>query len=233
MLFSLFPLYSSSNSSQGSSHSPFTIHLSRGFTVVELAVVLVVLGAILVGVLKLEQVYRNYKIRQVVNQYRELTVAVKVYRDRYGYWPGDDPKANVHVGVAADHVGTADERIESTDAPNWKEEFYLAFEHLSRAGLIGGSYNGLSNYIKSPFNNAVFFITNNINSISTKRTHIRFSEVSSDVAQAIDTTLDDGNPATGMVQGYTAGMVGANYILTPMASYNAASTVTYLGIVVE
>lgn len=79
-----------SNSSQGSSrlqgsnNSPFTLHHSRGFTVVELSVVLVVIELIFVSVLKLETVYRNYKIRQVVNHYRKLSAAVKVYRENTG-----------------------------------------------------------------------------------------------------------------------------------------------------
>lgn len=42
------------------------------------------------GVLKLETVYRNYKIRAVINQYRELSAVLKVYRDRHGYWPVDE-----------------------------------------------------------------------------------------------------------------------------------------------
>lgn len=205
-------------------HSQGSNHPSRGFTVVELSVVLVVLGVILTSVLKLEQVYRNYKIRQVINQYRELSAAIKVYRDKYGYWPGDDPMANVHVG--ANFNGNGNDVIE------WKNssEYTNVADHLYRAGLIKSSA-----VIVHAFNGPTFFLANYYQlpggTIQTDKNYIRFQGLPSDVAQALDDAIDDGNYAAGFLRGYAGSSINGDWTLSP-TSY-ASTSYLYSSILIE
>ena len=212
-----------SRGSSASNHSPFTLHHSRGFTVLELAVVLVVIGLMVGGVLKLEQVYRNYKIRQVVNQYRELNTAIKVYRDRFGYWPGDDPRANVHVGSTLGN-GNGDDMMDYA-------EYDIAYEHLSRAGLIKGSYIVRTDRMYHVFGREIYFVANYL--AGRKYNFIRFSYLPGDVALALDTALDDGIYNTGQVQGGNSQFIsGTDWAIVPVQYPNDGNTVT-TGIMIQ
>lgn len=147
----------------------------------------------------------------MVNQYRELNAAVKVYRDKYGYWPGDDPRADVHVGVQNSHNGDGNEKIMYM-APLNRFEYALSSEHLQRAGLIAGSYNGevvLSNgfFPQTPilhaFNEKVTIIQEFFpyGGKVTEGIAIRFDCLPPDAARALDVTLDDGLYNSGFIRG--------------------------------
>ncbi len=81
-----------------------------GFTLVELAVVLVLIG-LLVGVMLLGNgVLTQSRIKFVANEFEQLKVAILTYQDRYGALPGDDARATTRwVGRSKD--GTGDGRI--------------------------------------------------------------------------------------------------------------------------
>ncbi|MEM0326942.1 MAG: prepilin-type N-terminal cleavage/methylation domain-containing protein [Desulfurococcaceae archaeon] len=68
--------------------------ISRGFTLVELAIVLVIIGIILGGILKGQELIFNAKVKRLQSQVKEMMAAVYTYYDKYGYLPGDDPTAN-------------------------------------------------------------------------------------------------------------------------------------------
>lgn len=64
-----------------------------GFTLAEIAIVLVLIG-LLIGMMLLgDGILTQSRIRFVVNQFEGLKVAVLTYQDRYGALPGDDPRA--------------------------------------------------------------------------------------------------------------------------------------------
>ena len=68
----------------------------KGFTLVEIAIVLVIIGLILGAILKGQSMIENAKIKRVVKQADEIRAAVYSYQDRYKQLPGDDNA----VGVA-------------------------------------------------------------------------------------------------------------------------------------
>lgn len=197
----------------------------KGFTLVELAVVLIILGAIFMSVLKVESMVKNAKIRQVINQYREVRTAILVYKDKYGYLPGDDSLANVHVGSAL--LGNGDGKIDAL------ERFY-ASEHISYAGLIKGKYTAayIGTYPATPilhafslnpttdyvlFNYASTFTFGTVLHTMNKNA-IYFFNLPYDVAQAVDQALDDGDYRVGNVQSLypyvtASGSVNVTYIL--------------------
>ncbi|MDB6086392.1 MAG: prokaryotic N-methylation site, partial [Gammaproteobacteria bacterium] len=65
----------------------------RGFTLVEIAIVLVIIGLLLGGVLKGQELIYNQKVKSTYDNYRQYTAAMYGYQDRYKALPGDDPNA--------------------------------------------------------------------------------------------------------------------------------------------
>ena len=64
-----------------------------GFTLVEIAIVLVIIGLLLGGVLKGQEMITQAKIKNIINDFNGVTVAVTSYQDRYRAIPGDDQNA--------------------------------------------------------------------------------------------------------------------------------------------
>src|SRR5271170_940160 len=62
-----------------------------GFTLVEIAIVLVIIGLLLGGILKGQEMITQAKIKNVVSDFNGITAAQYAYQDRYHQLPGDDP----------------------------------------------------------------------------------------------------------------------------------------------
>src|SRR3954469_17870350 len=61
-----------------------------GFTLVEIAIVLVIIGLLLGGILKGQEMITQAKIKNIVNDFNGITAAINSYQDRYKALPGDD-----------------------------------------------------------------------------------------------------------------------------------------------
>ena len=73
----------------------------HGFTLVEIAIVLVIVGLILGGVLKGQEMIANAKVRNMIDQATSIQTAVFAFQDRYRALPGDYTRAVANiVGVA-------------------------------------------------------------------------------------------------------------------------------------
>src|SRR5271154_5486353 len=64
-----------------------------GFTLVEIAIVLVIIGLLLGGILKGQGMITQAKIKNVVSDFSGISAAYYGYQDRYRAIPGDDPNA--------------------------------------------------------------------------------------------------------------------------------------------
>jgi prepilin-type N-terminal cleavage/methylation domain-containing protein len=62
----------------------------KGFTLVEIAVVLVIIGLLLGGVLKGQELIESARVKNATNLYNSIASGVNGYRDRYRNMPGDD-----------------------------------------------------------------------------------------------------------------------------------------------
>src|SRR5262247_2138667 len=65
----------------------------RGFTLVEIAIVLVIIGLLLGGILKGQEMINQAKIKNVVADFSGISAAYYGYQDRYRAIPGDDSGA--------------------------------------------------------------------------------------------------------------------------------------------
>jgi len=64
-----------------------------GFTLIEVCIVLAIIGLLLVGVIKGEQLLKNAKVKKQLKQIEQVKSAVVAYQDmKKGVWPGDAAK---------------------------------------------------------------------------------------------------------------------------------------------
>ena len=71
----------------------------EGFGLFDTTIALIVMGALMVVVLRLSSSVENSQLHAVVKQVRSYRLATYLFRQRYGYWPGDYPYAqeNIHL----------------------------------------------------------------------------------------------------------------------------------------
>src|SRR5712691_3774362 len=76
-----------------------------GFTLVEIAIVLVIIGLLLGGILKGQEMITQARIKNAINDFNGITVAVTSYQDRYRAIPGDDQNATTRWTVQSPGKG--------------------------------------------------------------------------------------------------------------------------------
>ena len=67
---------------------------TSGFTLVELAIVMTIIGLLIAGILKGQQLIENARVAATVSQIRAYEAALTTFRDTYGALPGDILNAN-------------------------------------------------------------------------------------------------------------------------------------------
>lgn len=178
------------------------INNEKGFTLVEIAIVLVIIGLLLGGVLKGQQMIANAKIKSLVTHANGLAAAIYSYQDRYKALPGDDPRATTNLPGATG--GCAAANLVNGGGNGQIGEYWAAPEHLACAGFITGTYNGTSEYILSPYGTNVIIYYETVSGKTGN--DIRYFNLPADVAQAFDAAIDDGVYNTGVVR------AGADYV---------------------
>jgi prepilin-type N-terminal cleavage/methylation domain-containing protein len=79
---------------------------TRGFTLVELAIVLVIIGIILGAILKGTELINNAKVKRLQNDLRGLEAAIWTFYDRTGRMPGDcNGDGIIGFGIGASATG--------------------------------------------------------------------------------------------------------------------------------
>ena len=69
------------------------MHKQRGFTLIEIAIVLVIIGLLLGGVLKGQELITSARVRNLISQQDGIKAAYFGFLDRYRALPGDYPAA--------------------------------------------------------------------------------------------------------------------------------------------
>lgn len=119
----------------------------KGFSLVELSIVLVILGLLTGGILAGQSLIRAAELRSASTEYQRYTAAIYAFRDRYMAFPGDMPNATKFWGEAAAGAACATTQGTGTQTCNGNGnglmgERWRAWQHLANAGLIEGTYIG-------------------------------------------------------------------------------------------
>jgi prepilin-type N-terminal cleavage/methylation domain-containing protein len=111
----------------------------NGFTLVEIAIVLVIIGLLLGGILKGQEMITQAKIKNVIADMSGVSAAMYGYQDRYKALPGDDKNAGGANGRwTASTSGTGDGVVNGKWTEANKESLFF-WDHLRRAGFVSGS----------------------------------------------------------------------------------------------
>jgi prepilin-type N-terminal cleavage/methylation domain-containing protein len=119
----------------------------RGFTLVELAIVLVIIGLIIGGVLKGQELFANARLKSTLMDVDAIRAASATFQDRYAGFPGDYFEGQARLGApngitwtsprcnGGDQLCDGDGIIEGNGRTN---ETLLFWQHLTLANLIPG-----------------------------------------------------------------------------------------------
>lgn len=187
----------------------------KGFTLVEIAIVLVIIGLLIGGVLKGQAMIQNAKVKRVVKSADELRAAIYTYYDKYGMFPGDEnlttsPPGDAHEGGT--YAGNGQINTDEAD---------MVFEDLALSGIISGNYDGDG---EDSIPHHAFGDTYRVYWLTppggTGADHyIRYDNLPWDVALEIDTKYDDGVYNTGNIRAnepYAAATSPVGYLYMPL-----------------
>ncbi len=209
------------------------MHKQTGFTLIELAIVLVIIGLLLGGVLRGQELINSARVKNITRDFQNVQVFVYGYQDRFRALPGDDAIAATHLAGATNPpaANANNGRIDGAwNSSTTTDESYLFWQHVRLAGLAPGSLvTGVPEF--EPRNAAggrlgIQSIAAGFNTITNMQGAYA---VCSDLilgrdATQLDTTLDDGNTATGNVRVVASGTPGpglptATVVAAPAAQY--------------
>ena len=182
--------------------APHLPQRQSGFTLIEIAIVLVIIGLLLGGILKGQELITQGRIRNVSNDFQSVTAAINLYQDRYRALPGDDAGAAARwatpvATVSGDGDGVFDGAYNANCAANSNIEACLFWHHLRLAGLVGGATADWTQAV-----NATQGRTGVQNGgLGLVGPIICSNNLPAKIAQAIDAQFDDGNATTGTVRG--------------------------------
>ncbi len=202
-----------------------------GFTLIEIAIVLVIIGLLLGGILKGQELINSARVKNLATDFRNIPLFVYGYQDKFKALPGDDPAVVAHLGATATLATTpAGNQGNGVINGNWNsstgtDESVLFWQHVRLAGLapgtttvpgtLPGDYNptnasggiiGIQSGAATPGASPI-----QSGSAGISGAYIICSTgILGKFAKQLDTQMDDGNTATGSMMatpttGYTIG----------------------------
>ena len=112
-----------------------------GFTLVEIAIVLVIIGLLLGGILKGQELINSAKVKNIANDFRVIPTYIYAFQDKFKALPGDDAQVTNHVSGAT--LSTAGPVGNGVINGNWNsvapaDESFLFWQHVRLSNLAAG-----------------------------------------------------------------------------------------------
>jgi prepilin-type N-terminal cleavage/methylation domain-containing protein len=191
--------------------------INRGFSLIEVAIAVVVIGLITSFALKGKELVNSAKLRSVIDQTSMFKIAVQGFFDKYGALPGDFSAAHESISDTVQN-GSGSGAIESIDDAKRFWQHLIAADLLSvelvngfPVSKLGGYYTVSSNIADHP---GVWIVL-----CKGTTDNQSFSGIlSPEDAYIIDKNNDTGSPTTGEIRAIKAADATGEYIVN--AHYN-------------
>jgi prepilin-type N-terminal cleavage/methylation domain-containing protein len=200
-----------------------------GFTLIEIAIVLVIIGLLLGGVLKGQELINSAKVKNLATDFRNVPVFVYGYQDKFRALPGDDANAGTHLTGTVTAIVQAGSGVTGNGTLNgiWNDstasETNMFWQQIRLAGLAAGptAYVPGTALNLQPTNavGGLIGISSAAQSpISTLTgSYIVCSDgIAGKFAKQLDITMDDGQSDKGSMQAVTAGTTVPTAGITPL-----------------
>jgi prepilin-type N-terminal cleavage/methylation domain-containing protein len=190
-----------------------------GFTLVEIAIVLVIIGLLLGGILKGQEMIVQAKVKNSITDFSGVSAAFYGYQDRYRAIPGDDAGAAARWVGAAQSATTAGDRIlqglyNATPAvppvaTATTAESLLWWDDLRRSGFVTGGTgaaqptNSFAGILGVQQGDGAAGAAGVLAGTAPGFTNLILcsTNLPDKVAIALDVQMDDGHPGAGAVRG--------------------------------
>ncbi len=230
-----------------------------GFTLVEIAIVLVIIGLLLGGVLKGQELINSAKVKNMATDFRNIPLFIYGYQDKYKALPGDHHAVataitgataattptssgtpavactNPSAGATCTGNGVIDGTWNTTTTTDETAQFW---SHVRRAGLAAGPIDTTDpQYFPTNADGGRMGIESG--SAATGGAYISgmtptylmcSSGILGKYAKQLDTTLDDGNTSTGSVRVVASNHSRLGAALATSAVDDSASFIVCMGL---
>lgn len=206
-----------------------------GFTLIEIAIVLVIIGLLLGGVLKGEELISSAKVKNLAGDFRNTPLFIYSYQDKFRALPGDDAAASTHLTGANAATTPAGSQGNGVINGNWNstttsDESYLFWQHIRLANLTAGATSpAAADYLPTNAAGGTLGIQSGTNvaanapirdaaGAAIRGTYVICSSgIPGKYVKQLDTQMDDGNTA------------GGSMLATPTGSYAIGANATATG----
>jgi prepilin-type N-terminal cleavage/methylation domain-containing protein len=186
-----------------------------GFTLVEIAIVLVIIGLLLGGILKGQELINSAKVKSLANDFRTIPTYIYAYQDKFKSLPGDDGNIAGHLGgTAAQATTPAGKQGNGVIEGNWwsstpTDESFLFWQHTRLSNLAPGPTNVAdANYWPTNAMGGMIGI-NSAQALTAQITgmtgtyQICSTGILGKFVKQLDIQMDDGDTATGSMRATT------------------------------
>jgi prepilin-type N-terminal cleavage/methylation domain-containing protein len=179
----------------------------KGFTLVELAIVLMIIGLLIGGILKGQELIENARIISLARQIQSYNAAFITFQDSYGALPGDILNPGTRIPncgatpatISCNASGNNNGKLDYVSGSSL--EYYNFWHHLFKANMISGIDTSLVDLIppkqaagQGRMNATGYYDTSDI---LLNLYGDDMGSLSGSQAARLDRKIDDGKPRSG------------------------------------
>lgn len=214
-----------------------------GFTLIEMAVVLLVVGLLFAGIMRGQELLTAARVRGVVQELDGFRTAYFGFQDRFRSLPGDFPAATAtlaEISLACGVPGNPGNGNGNQQVEGANGEAILAWDHLSKAHFLSARYtcegNNVVNANTVPRNRYGQFVqliydANYAGDARVRHNLKTGNDIPSEILAEVDRKIDDGNALTGAFRGstYTTGAATDASCWDPAGVWNSTAPAANCG----